>query len=138
VPSIANNGFLRTGALRCWVIPRKGTLRKPPAIGPGNPLVTTVSPAVGPAELALGTPVTFHVTDATAPLSSLVLWMYFAALGRYELVYDQVDLGFVAPYAANSSVSTITNGYSFSIARSGGWPADPKLYVRASDGGLNP
>lgn len=101
------------------------TVTNPPAA----PVVDTFSPAAA-ASILRSDALTFHVTDETS-LASIVIT---AAQGSdpVEVVYDG---SFRAPYAAGSTRGTITDGYSFSVVRAGGWQRSSiTLTCKAVDG----
>jgi len=101
------------------------TVTNPPAA----PAVDTFSPAAA-ASILRTAALTFHVTDET----SLAVIDISVAQGSdpVEVVYNG---SFVAPYAAGSTRSSISDGYSFSLVRAGGWQRSAiTLTIRAVDG----
>jgi len=101
------------------------TVTNPPAA----PAVDTFSPAAA-ASILRTAALTFHVTDET----SLAVIDISVAQGSdpVEVIYNG---SFVAPYAAGSTRSSISDGYSFSLVRAGGWQRSAiTLTIRAVDG----
>ena len=101
------------------------TVSNPPAA----PVVDTFSPSAA-ASILRTDALTFHVTDETS-IASIVISMAQGS-DPVEVVYDG---SFVAPYAAGSTRSSISNGYSFSLVRAAGWQRSAiTLSVRVVDG----
>jgi hypothetical protein len=93
------------------------------------PIVSLVSPAEM-TELQRNTPIVIDVTDAN--LGFHVIFAYYQDVaGLYEVVF-----GGVWPQSEGNYVlarSVISGGYRYSITRRGGWPAAPRIQVRATD-----
>lgn len=92
------------------------------------PAITNLSPAEG-STLATSGAVSFDVTDASG--LSLVIVLIEYASGECECAFDGTS--FAENFAPGSSKTTITNGFTFSIARFGGWRMAPTIRVRAVD-----
>lgn len=93
----------------------------PPAIGNFVPTVgSTILPASS---------VQFDVTDASG-LRRVILIAEFAD-GSWDAVHDGDS--FSPKYAAASTRAPITNGYTFSVARVGGWLLSPTFRIVAID-----
>lgn len=103
---------------------------------PGTPAVGSISPTpdsvIGPS-----TPITFTLTDTVSIVAALVL-AKFPQSGLYEVVHD--GSAFSSNYAAGSTRSPISGGWSYSVVRTGGWPSSPTIVPVAVDagGGENP
>ena len=84
------------------------------------PVISSLSPTAG-STLTSFEAVTFHLTDPNPVAFAEIVIVAKLGSGAAELVYTLED-GFFATYNASSGVSTITNGYAFSIVRgAGGW-----------------
>lgn len=123
--------FSRTGFLPTitWVEvdpPITTADASPPVIAAVSPTPNTAPGAVGGMPSAYGaaalTPIIFTVTDADG-VGDLELIQISALFldGRAEVVYR--DGVFSTGYVAGSSRIAIAGGFSFSVARAGGWPA---------------
>ncbi len=94
----------------------------PPVVGNFSPsLVTPIQ-----STQSVGFDVT--ISDGTA-FANVSISVVFDSLGLAEEVYDGAD--FSALYVASSIRATIANGFRFTLIRRGGWPANPKVKVRA-------
>lgn len=98
------------------------------------PVIDTLSPADGSTITRAGT-ASFHVTDESGSLVRAVVAVTFAD-GTSEVVHDGVS--FLGAYAS-STRGSITNGYSFTISRSGnGWRSATLVFtILAFDGDGN-
>ena len=95
--------------------------------GGSAPVVTLVSPLVGSVESAGA--VVVDVTDAD--LRRVFVVARFPSTGKEELVH-QGDR-FTTDFNGQSTRAPITNGFRFTLRRSGGWPASPIIEVYAFD-----
>lgn len=99
-------------------------------------LPDTVSPVVGnfsppPGTIITGrTPISFDVTDANSPLRRIIVAISYANT-MVELAYD--GSSFRGDYAAFSTKTIITNGFTFLLQRRSNWPASPTVEVYPVD-----
>jgi hypothetical protein len=96
--------------------------------GGSPPVVSGVNPAPG-TPIAAGTALGFDVTDDVA-FRRILVTIYFPTLGRAELAHD--GNGFLQQYGL-SRRSNIAGGFRYSVVRTGGWPATPRLLVYATN-----
>lgn len=97
------------------------------------PVVTLVSPTdrhVDPGEA-----IVFDVTDNIGDFARILFAVAFPSLGVTELVHDGTV--FVDAYAASSTRVAISNGWRYSLTRTGGWPASPRARIFVTDGSGN-
>lgn len=97
------------------------------------PVVTLVSPLdrrVDPGEALV-----FDVTDNIGAFARIVFAVAFPSLGVTELVHDGAV--FVDAFTAGSTRVAISNGWRYSLTRSGGWPASPRARVFVTDSSGN-
>lgn len=95
------------------------------------PVVNTFSPTPGTA-VGKHDPVSFRVTDNSGSLSNVIVWVVFPDTGDAEMIFDN-DI-FLPRYIGLSTKTSITNGFAFSLRRSGGWLADDfVLKIKAID-----
>jgi hypothetical protein len=98
-----------------------------------SPAVAAYSPA--PGAIGAAASVTIDVTDADADLHRMIVSVVRGD-GTTELVHDGLTSGFLAPYAASSTNTAISNGRRLVVTRTGGWGvAAFTLNVRAIDAG---
>ena len=95
------------------------------------PVVTLVSPTEL-TKLRRFQPITFDVTDPL--LGFHMIGVIFDSLGVNEWAYDSADPTLSTPYAVTRVA--ITNGWRYTVYRRSGWPAPPRLRVRATDGNV--
>lgn len=83
-----------------------------------TPPVTTIE---SPVSLALdaGESVVVAVTDDSESFALIVLAAEFPS-GDYEIVHDGTK--FATRYAAGSTRAALSNGYRYTLFRTGGWP----------------
>lgn len=93
------------------------------------PVVTVVGPPITTAIVA-STALAFTVTDDVA-LRRVMVVARLAQLGLEEVVH-QGDR-FAVLYAGASTRMPIAGGYSYSVLRNGGWPADVTIDVYSID-----
>jgi hypothetical protein len=91
------------------------------------PEITFVSPTPGNT-IGLDDPLVVDVTDNLDALSRALLVAYIHDTGVQELVYD--GEAFTARYIAQSVREVITNGFRFTLRRTGGWPNQTSVTVR--------
>ena len=101
------------------------------------PTVTNVSPASGTTLATASTPVSFDVTDLDPGVLAVLVTVKFANRKETQVVYDGSK--FVAPYDTDgSSVTPITDGFSFVIQPDGQWLGDiEQMFVYAIDANGN-
>ncbi len=97
-----------------------------------TPTIGNISPAPG-TPLNPGDRVSFDATDDSGALVHVEVRVAQGAV--VETVFDGTS--FVGPYATGCGRTAITNGFRFSVVRSGGWIAPPAFSVSAIDGGGN-
>ena len=94
------------------------------------PVVTLVSPLDGQVEPT--TAVVFDVTEeSTAGLCDVFVYAVFAASGDVEVIHD--GDAFTARYLGQSARPAITGGFRYTVRRTGGWPSNPRIRVKAID-----
>lgn len=86
------------------------------------PTITDITPPASTV-LELTQSVSFSVTDAGNGTFARIIIAVAYTNSVEELVYD--GSAFVGLYAATSSISAITDGFRFTILRSGGWLTAP-------------
>lgn len=91
------------------------------------PEVTFVSPVPG-SSIGLEDELVVNVTDNLDALERALLVVYIHSTGVQELVFDGTS--FTARYVAQSTRVAITNGYQFTLRRTGGWPNNTFVTVR--------
>jgi hypothetical protein len=79
--------------------------------------------------------VTFDVTDNSAVMPLIVVYVEYVDLNRSEVAYDGV--AFPLPYNNNSTITPIVDGSQFLIRRNGGWVGDFRIRVSVTDRGGN-
>lgn len=121
------NSLLRADDYRLSLM---GTVGGAPANTP--PVVDNVTPTVG-TTLGPTTPITLDVTDIEG-FGRIRLSVKFAN-GDYDVVFDGTS--FAPKYDQHSTVTPITDGYTFSVRPDAGWAAgsSPQLFVDVSDAG---
>ena len=99
--------------------------------GGSYPVISNITPATGSAITALQI-IQLEVTDVDNDLHRVLLAVEFTNNQIKEVVHDGDAFG---PRYQNGSCSRtpITNGYSYSILRTGGWIEGPDLTVYAID-----
>jgi hypothetical protein len=98
------------------------------------PSVANFTPASGSA-ISRTTPIAFDVTDDSGQFRRIFVVATFAATGACEVIHDGERFrGF---YAANSSRMLIAQGFRYTVARTGGWPAAPIIQTFAMDASGN-
>lgn len=109
-----------------------------PDTGPSDdtpPVVSNVSPT-NLDQLAPTATVQFDVTDDSGSFCFIGVNVVFAGLGIQEVIHD--GDGFGVRYVALSSRVPITDGFRYTIRRSGGWPATAaELRIKAIDAAGN-
>lgn len=118
-------------------VDRSWTVTNPAPTGRDDttaPVIVNFSPPVGTA-LAATQPVTFDVTDNSGDFRRIIVTALYPRTGIEEVVHDGDS--FRGLYQTTSARSMITNGFSFSVLRSGGWPSSPTFKVFAIDTGGN-
>jgi len=121
------------GALQVTAHPHLTTQVMPLAFAPNvvvPPVISNVTPATGTA-IAPTDSLGFDVTDPEG-FRLIMLVADFPAIGIREVIHD--GLTFSANYSgsANSRVA-ITNGFQYTILRTGGWPVSPRIIPYAID-----
>lgn len=101
---------------------------EPPTPGDTTPpVVTFVSPIEGtlldPADALI-----FDVTDNSGSLGRVMVAAVNQSTAEQELAFDGTS--FTARFLALSTQTAITNGYRFSLRRTGGWPAGADITIR--------
>ncbi len=98
------------------------------------PVIDNFSPAQG-SDIEPQQSLMFDVTDESGLFSTIIVHAVFAD-GVEEVVHDGTNFrGF---YTSTSSRVLITNGWRYTVLRSGGWPSSPVMIrVFAVDGGGN-
>lgn len=91
------------------------------------PTVTFVSPLSGTL-IDITDSLIFDVTDDSGSLGRVLVVVVDSATAEQELAFD--GSAFTARFLALSTQTAITNGYRFSLRRTGGWPAGSNLTVR--------
>jgi len=100
------------------------------------PVVSNFLPSAG-STIEPDTVLQFDVTEETgaANLLMLLVMVDYPETGDREVVFDTDE--FAPLYEAFSTRTGITNGFQFKLTRSGGWPSDPRLLVKAKDNAGN-
>lgn len=109
----------------------------PPPVPVGDvtpPVVSAFDPAPG-AQIQRTAPIEFDVTDDSGSFARIFVVALFKATGAQEVVHD--GDAFVGFYTATSSRVPITNGFRYTVARFGGWPAAPTIRVFPIDAAGN-
>lgn len=114
----------------------RGSIGSVPPVIPDTtpPVVTLIEPTDGEVEAA--TAVIFDVTEESVDgLCEVFVWAEFAADGSAEVIHtgDQ----FATRYLGLSARTAITGGFRYTVRRSGGWPSNPRIQVKAIDRGGN-
>lgn len=110
--------------------------RQLPARTSGAPSVMMPTPAPG-ATIQPNDLISFQITDiisdpfASAGFRRILVTAHFPKTGLVEVIHN--GDGFTGFYSAGSSRTPITNGYQYSIRRSGGWPDGPQFTIYAID-----
>ena len=96
----------------------------PPAT-PTNPTITIVSP-IPPAPVLKDTVVIFEVTDPSM-LREVFVYAKFEKK-PWEVIHDGFEF---APqyYNPDTTRVSITNGYRYTVLRTGGWPKSPRIVI---------
>lgn len=121
-----DGGLVRFPALRSlgWVF------------GAPPPEIDTEAPVVGNFVPPVGTPVTaqqplqFDVTDNEGQFRRIIVHAVYAD-GVEEVVHNGES--FRGLYATVSARVLITDGYRYTVKRSGGWPSTPRITIFAID-----
>lgn len=79
-------------------------------------------------------PVTFDVTSNDGSPFSTFVTVAFSSLNTVEVIWDGAN--FAPAYAGLSSRQAITNGYRYTLIRSGGWQPGATFSVQNAGGGL--
>jgi hypothetical protein len=95
------------------------------------PTVTLVSPTEL-TKLRRFQPIVFDVTDPL--LGFHMIGVIFDSLGVNEWAYDSADPTLSTPYVV--ARTTVADGWRYTVYRRSGWPAPPRLRVRATDGNV--
>lgn len=139
------NGNARTSAARVGpgIEQCEGVLRSLGGLSLDStpPVVSNVSP-VASSSIASNTPLLCRITDAEA-LSGVVIQVRYA--GVWEVAYSGELVagswsGAFGPNYATSSITPATDGYDFSLSRTGGWGIDGtalEVVPFAHDGNTN-
>lgn len=101
-----------------------------PEPAPTPPVVSNVTPIPG-TPITPTTAIGLDVTD-TQGLRRVILTVAFPSVMLGEEVIHNGS-GFAAIYSQGSTRTAITNGWRYSLVRSGGWPAAPVLTPYAFD-----
>lgn len=99
-----------------------------PGVDAVQPVISNFAPAPGTPILGDST-LQFDVTDNLGLFRRIILLAKYVD-GSYEVVFD--GDAFANTYSS-SLVTSIVNGYHFSLRRVGGWPNGPTLYAFAID-----
>jgi hypothetical protein len=99
-----------------------------------SPVVTNFSPVAG-TEIASTDSIQFEVTDTSGSFARILVAVWFKETGVQELVHD--GDAFTGLYTAVSSRVIITNGYRYTVAKSGGWGSSPTIRVFPIDAAGN-
>jgi len=97
------------------------------AIDEVGPIVTYTFPAEGD-QLEPTSPIRFDVTDSTENLARTVIAAWLHATEKTEVVWDGMQ--FVPPYDTLSTRIAISEGYTYFVARTGGWPYGESVTMR--------
>jgi hypothetical protein len=100
-----------------------GGLNAPPQVVNFDPTPNSV--------IGFATPLAFDVTDDTGMFRKIVVALAFDDLQRVEVVYS--GTAFSPLYRAQSTMAPIANGFHFVLHRAGGWIAQPRITVFATD-----
>jgi hypothetical protein len=95
------------------------------------PVVSGISPTAG-SQLGPYDSITCQVTDLAPGLGLLEIQIDQAQIR--EVAYTDLE-GFLYPYTG--AKTAITNGFSFTLTRGGGWISAPTIRVRALDQDAN-
>lgn len=82
-------------------------------------------------------PLQFQVVDTGSPIVLVVPIIILDPTVAGELVYDWTAEAFSPAYLANSILTTIANGYQFTMLRFNGWQTPPTLRCWAVDAAGN-
>lgn len=105
-----------------------GGVPTPPT--PTAPTISNVQPAAATA-IASTDPVSFDITDPEG-FVRILLVADFPLLGIREVIHDGTS--FSPNYTGFGNARTaITNGFSYSVLRKGGWPVSPIIIPYAID-----
>jgi len=102
--------------------------------GTGAPTLSNLSPADGQ-RIAPSQAISFDVTCADAAgLAQTLVWVTYAS-GLVELACEGTS--FTPPFRGESTTVAISNGYTYSLKRRGGFPLAPRISISAINyGGL--
>lgn len=73
--------------------------------------------------------------ETVSAFSLIMVLVYYPSSGAYEVAFDRD--AFAPLYAASSVEEVSISDRSFTLRRSGGWPASPTVRVRVVDKGGN-
>jgi hypothetical protein len=98
------------------------------------PTISNLSPANGQ-RIGVTQTISFDLTlSDVGGLAKTMVWAQYSN-GLSELVCE--GIAFTPAFAADSTTVAITNGYTYTLSRRGGWPLPPSISVSAiSVGGL--
>lgn len=98
------------------------------------PVVSTFVPATGTTILGTQLLSFFVAPVAPATLKRVMVFLDFPTLGFYEVVHDGDAFSLAYPVAlGNLRAGSPSAGYTFTVLRSEGWPASPRVVVVAVD-----
>lgn len=108
----------------------------PPAPTPDTtpPVVSGFDPAAG-TQIARSQPIEFDVTDDSGAFARIFVVAWFKLTGIQEVIHD--GTGFVGFYTVSSSRVVITDGFRYTVLRSGGWTEAPTIRVFPIDSSGN-
>jgi len=98
-----------------------------PALDPPDttpPVVGSFSPALG-GTISPTQPITFEVTDDSGAFRRIIVHAVFAD-GIEEVVHN--GLAFRGLYQTSSQRVLVTNGFRYTVLRTGGWPSSPATF----------
>jgi hypothetical protein len=95
-----------------------------PDIDDTPPVVNNFDPAPG-FILNQNDPVSFDVTDDSGTFTRIIIAVWFKETGIQEIIHDG-DV-FTGYYSATSVRNIISNGFRYSVSRTGGWPHAPTI-----------
>lgn len=94
-----------------------------------DPVVHNFVPAVG-SYISSSQPISFDVTDDSGKFRRIIVHVAFAD-GTEEVAHNGES--FRGYYSTTSTRVLITNGWRYTVMRSGGWPSTPTFNVFAID-----
>jgi hypothetical protein len=105
----------------------------PAAPDTAAPVIDTVAPA--PGAIAATQAISWHVTDPLGIIRRVFVEVDYTTLDRRDTAFSGVGsaAGFDDSYDASSTVSAITNGYTYSLVPDAGWRGPFTLRITAID-----